>query len=162
MTENQPLPVYDQPQTQTRLSPSEERSWAMLAHLSVLINLVTGALGPIAALLIYLIYKDRSRYVAYQSLQSLLLQLIGWVGGGLIVGAAWAITGALSAILIGLCLIPFALIITLFLPVGTIVYSIIGCRLPLLVDRRLGTEYVYWIIYQETKGAMCCHRSFFF
>jgi uncharacterized Tic20 family protein len=141
MTENQPLPVYDQPQTQTRLSPSEERSWAMLAHLSVLINLVTGALGPIAALLIYLIYKDRSRYVAYQSLQSLLLQLIGWVGGGLIVGAAWAITGALSAILIGLCLIPFALIITLFLPVGTIVYSIIAA-----VKTNQGADFRYWLI----------------
>ena len=77
MTENQPLPVSNLPQTPVRLSPSEERTWAMLAHLSVLINLVTGALGPIAALLIYLVYKDRSRYVAFQSLQSLLLQLIG-------------------------------------------------------------------------------------
>ena len=106
MSEFQPMPVTNLPQTPARLSPSEERMWAMLAHLSVLINLVTGAFGPIVALIIYLVYKDRSRYVAYQSLQSLLLQLIGWVGGGLIVGAAWAITGVLSAFLIGICLIP--------------------------------------------------------
>jgi hypothetical protein len=141
MTENQPLPVSTLPQTPVRLSPSEERTWAMLAHLSVLINLVTGALGPIAALLIYLVYKDRSRYVAYQSLQSLLLQLIGWVGGGLIIGAAWAITGALSAVIIGLCLIPFALLITLFLPVGTIVYSIIAA-----VKTNQGKDFRYWLI----------------
>jgi uncharacterized Tic20 family protein len=106
-----------------------------------LINLVTGALGPIAALVIYLVYKDRSRYVAYQSLQSLLLQLIGRVGGGIIVGAAWAITGALSAVLIGLCLIPFALLITLFLPVGTIVYSIIAA-----VKTNQGEDFRYWLI----------------
>jgi uncharacterized Tic20 family protein len=141
MTENQSLPVSNLPLPPARLSPSEERTWAMLAHLSVLINLVTGALGPIAALLIYLVYKDRSRYVAYQSLQSLLLQLIGWVGGGIIVGAAWAITGALSAVLIGLCLIPFALLITLFLPVGTIVYSIIAA-----VKTNQGEDFRYWLI----------------
>ena len=69
MSEFQPMPVTNLPQTPARLSPSEERMWAMLAHLSVLINLVTGAFGPIVALIIYLVYKDRSRYVAYQSLQ---------------------------------------------------------------------------------------------
>jgi hypothetical protein len=63
------------------LSPSDERTWAMLAHLSVLANLITGVLGPIAALVIYLVFKDRSRYVAYQSMQSFLFQLIWWVGG---------------------------------------------------------------------------------
>jgi uncharacterized protein len=141
MTENQPLPVSSLPQTPARLSPSEERTWAMLAHLSVLINLVTGAFGPIAALVIYLVFKDRSRYVAYQSLQSLLFQLVFWVGGGFIVGAAWAITGVLSAILIGLCLIPFALLLTLLLPGGTIVYSIIAA-----VKTNQGEDFRYWLV----------------
>jgi uncharacterized protein len=141
MSENQPLPVSSLPQTPARLSPSEERMWAMLAHLSVLINLVTGVLGPVAALIIYLVYKDRSRYVAYQSLQSLLLQLVGWVGGGLIVGAAWAITGVLSAFLIGFCLIPFALLLTLLLPGATIVYSIIAA-----VKTNQGDDFRYWLI----------------
>jgi uncharacterized protein len=141
MTENQPLTVSNLPQVPARLSPSEERMWAMLAHLSVLINLVTGIFGPVAALLIYLMFRDRSRYVAYQSLQSLLLQLIGWVGGGLIIGAAWAVTGALSAILIGLCLIPFALLLTIFLPLGTIVYAIIGA-----VKTNQGEDFRYWLI----------------
>jgi hypothetical protein len=112
-----------------------------MAHLSVLINLVTGIFGPVAALLIYLMFRDRSRYVAYQSLQSLLLQLIGWVGGGLIIGAAWAVTGALSAILIGLCLIPFALLITIFLPLGTIVYAIIAA-----IKTNQGEDFRYWLI----------------
>ncbi len=88
------------------LSPSDERTWAMLAHLSILINLVSGILGPVAALIIYLVYKDRSRYVAYQSLQALIFQLVAWVGAGIIVGASWAIVGVLSAIIVGICLIP--------------------------------------------------------
>jgi hypothetical protein len=55
---------------------SEDRTWSMLAHLSVLLNLVTGVLGPIVALIIYLVYKDRSRYIAYQSMQSFVFQAI--------------------------------------------------------------------------------------
>jgi uncharacterized Tic20 family protein len=50
----------------------------MLAHLSVLLNLVTGFLGVGAALVVYLVYKDRSRYVAYQAMQAFLMQLIFW------------------------------------------------------------------------------------
>ena len=36
------------------LTPSDERTWAMLAHLSILINLVSGILGPVAALITHL------------------------------------------------------------------------------------------------------------
>src|SRR5262245_2287069 len=68
------------------LSPADERVWAMLAHLSTLLNLVTGFLGPVAALVIYLAYKDRSRYVAYQAFQSFVFQLIGWVASGALAG----------------------------------------------------------------------------
>ena len=64
------------------LSQADERTWAMLAHLSILVNLVTGVLGPVAALVIYLVYKDRSRYVAYQAMQSFLFQIIVLFGGG--------------------------------------------------------------------------------
>lgn len=47
------------------MSPTDGRTWAMLRHLSVLLNLVTGLLGTLAALVIYLAFRDRSRYVAY-------------------------------------------------------------------------------------------------
>src|SRR4030067_2440943 len=95
---NQPptLPSYTPIQP---LSSNDERTWAMLAHLSVLLNLVTGFLGIIAALVIYLVYKSRSRYVAYQSMQSFVFQLIFWFGRGILAGISWAITGILSAVL---------------------------------------------------------------
>jgi uncharacterized protein len=122
------------------LSPSEERTWAMMAHLSVLLNLVTGVLGPVAALVIYLVYRDRSRYVAYQSLQSLLLQLIVWIGGGLITAFVWAVVGTLSMIIIGICLIPFAILISV-IPLVALVYGVIGA-----IQTNQGQDFRYWLI----------------
>ena len=112
----------------------------MLAHLSVLLNLVTGFLGVVGALVIYMVYKDRSRYVAYQSLQSLVFQLIWWVGGGILAGIAWAISGVLSAVLIGLLCMPIACIISL-LPLGALVYGIIGA-----VQCNSGQDFRYWLV----------------
>jgi uncharacterized protein len=132
------------------LSPSEERTWAMLAHLCVVVNLVTGFLGPIAALVIFLIFKDRSRYVAYQSLQSLVLQLICWVGGGAIIGGIWAITGILSAILVGLLLIPVAIMVSIIfgiLPIIAVVYGVIAA-----IQCDEGKDFRYWLIGDWVRG----------
>lgn len=133
-----------QPVEVTLLSPADERTWAMLAHLSVLLNLVTGFLGVGVALLIYFIYKERSRYVAYQAMQAFLFQLIFWAGGGLLIGAMWAVVGALSAILIGILLIPFAVVLTLLflvLPVVALVYGVIGS-----IQCSNGEDFRYWLI----------------
>ena len=135
-----PQPQPHPPQPPAPLTPSEERSWAMLAHLSILLNLVTGLLGPVGALIIYLVYKDRSRYVAYHSLQSLIFQLIAWVGGGILTAVAWVITGVLSAILVGLLCIPIALVISL-IPLGAIVYGIIGG-----IQCNQGQDFRYWLV----------------
>ena len=126
------------------LSPSDERTWAMLAHLSVLLNLVTGFLGVAAALIIYLIYRDRSRYVAYQAMQAFMFQLVFWAGGGLLFGAMWAVVGALSAVLIGILLIPIALLLTfvfLLMPLAALVYGIIGA-----IGTSNGEDFRYWLI----------------
>jgi hypothetical protein len=134
-------PVTSAPQA---LSPSDERTWAMLSHLSVLLNLFTGFGGPIAALIIYLVYKDRSHYAAYHSLQALIFQLIWWFGGGVLIGVMWTIVGALSAILIGIVLIPFAVLFTLvfaILPLGAVVYGIIGG-----IQTSQGQDFKYWLV----------------
>ena len=80
----------------------DERTWSVLAHLSMFLNLVTGFLGPVGALVIYLMYRDRSQKVAFQALQSMWYQ-VGWL---LILAAGWAFTGLLTIILIGFLLIP--------------------------------------------------------
>jgi uncharacterized Tic20 family protein len=123
-----------------RLSRSDEQLWAMLAHLSALVNLFTGFLGPLIALAIYLVYKDRSRYVAYQSLQAFFFQLICWVGGGLLIGMTWGVVAVLSIILVGLLLMPLACLFTL-LPLLSLAYSVWGG-----VECSQGRDFRYWLI----------------
>lgn len=122
------------------LTPEEERQWAMLSHLGVLANLFSGFLGLAVPLVIYMVYKDRSRYVAYQSLQGLIFQLIWWVGGGVLTGIAWAITGTLSAVLVGLICIPFACILSA-MPLVALVYGVYGG-----IQCNQGQDFKYWLI----------------
>jgi len=81
----------------------------MLAHLSVLLNLITGIGGPIAALVIWLVYKDRSSRVSFHALQSLWYQ-VAWA---VILFVGWTVTFILTFIIIGFLLIPVMLIASL-------------------------------------------------
>ncbi|QIN79791.1 DUF4870 domain-containing protein [Rubrobacter marinus] len=91
------------------MSEGEERTWSALAHLSVFANLFTGFLGPVVALVIWLVYKDRSERVAFQALQSVWYQ-VAWLA---ILGAGWVVTGVLTIVLIGFLLIPVMALVTL-------------------------------------------------
>jgi len=156
MTQPDPIPTLPAspppptpPAYPTRpLSSSDERTWAMLAHLSVLANLVSGILGVVAAIAIYLVFKDRSKYVAYHSLQSFVFQLIWWVGGGALAAFAWAVSGVLAAILVGCCLMPFALIIS-FVPIGALIYGVIGA-----IQTSQGLDFKYWLVGDWVRGTL--------
>ena len=84
------------------MSAQDERTWSVLAHLSMFLNLFTGFLGPVAALVIWLVYRDRSEKVAFHALESMWYQ-IGWL---VILAVGWTVTGLLTLVLIGLLLIP--------------------------------------------------------
>lgn len=142
------FPSYEPPSPPAFSPTSEEKNWAMLAHLSVLVNLVTGILGPVAAAIIYFAYRDRSRYIAYHALQSLVLQLIVWVGGGVLIGGAWAVTGILSIFIIGICLVPFAILIS-FIPVVAPVYGIVAA-----IKTSQGDDFKYWLIGDWVRGTL--------
>jgi uncharacterized Tic20 family protein len=120
------------------MSQSDEHTWAMLAHLSVLINLFTGFLGPVAALIIYLIFANRSKYVAYHAIQSFLFQLVVWCG----LGVMWGIVGALSAILIGVILIPLACVLTPIFLAGMAIAPIYGIWGAIQTSQ--GYDFQYW------------------
>lgn len=135
-TETQTAPST--PTSPAQLSQGDERTWAMLAHLSVLVNLFTGVLGPVVALIIYLMFANRSRYVAYHAMQSFLFQLVVWYG----IGVMWGVVGLLSAVVIGVVLIPFACVITPLLLVGMAIapiYGIVGA-----VQTSQGQDFQYW------------------
>ena len=116
------------------LKPAEEKQWAMVSHFSILVNLFSGFLGPAIPFVIYLIYRDRSRYVAYQSLQSLVFQLIWWVGGWTIAGVAWAITS-----IVWLC-IPLACIFSI-IPFAALGYGVYAG-----IQTNQGQDFKYWLI----------------
>lgn len=120
------------------LTTNEERTWAMLAHMSVLLNLVTGFLGGAAALVIYFIYKDRSRFVAYHAMQAFIFQSITWIGAGIIAAILITLGTVLAFLIIPLlCLIPGFL--ALLLIPASLIYGTIGG-----IQVSNGEDFRYW------------------
>ena len=117
------------------MSVQDEQTWSMLAHLSVLLDIVTGIGGPIAALVIWLVYKDKSQRVAFHALQSLWHQ-VAWI---VILAVGWFVTAILSLIFIGLLLIPVMLVATVVPFVHQCyaaykVYQGVDYRYPIIAD----------------------------
>jgi uncharacterized protein len=91
------------------MSIQSERTWSALAHLSTFLNLFTGFLGPVAAFVVWLVYKDDSPTVARHALRSVFYQ-VAWLSAIFI---GWTVTFALMAILIGFLLVPVMAVVTL-------------------------------------------------
>ena len=89
------------------MSPQDERTWSVVAHLSVLAGLV--GLMPLGALIIWLVYKDRSQRVRFHALQALWYQ-VAWL---IILVVGWFVTFVLSLVVIGLLLVPVMLVASL-------------------------------------------------
>lgn len=88
----------------------DEKTWSVLSHLSIFLNLLTGFLGPVASFVVWLVYRDRSERVAFHALQSTVYQA-AWL---VILGVGWALTGLLTFVLIGFLLIPGMAVISVF------------------------------------------------
>jgi uncharacterized Tic20 family protein len=130
------------------LAQSEERTWAMLAHLSILVNLFTGVLGPFVALLIYLVFAPRSKYVAYHAMQSFLFQLVVWYG----LGIMWGFVGLSSLLIVGLILIPVACLLTPIFLLGMVIapiYGVIGA-----IQTSQGEDFQYWLVSDWVRGML--------
>jgi uncharacterized protein len=96
---------------------ADEKLWGMLAHLLTLLGYVVVVGEYIAPLVIYLVYKDRSRFVAFHALQALFFQLL-----------ALAVTIALmlfSVVTLG-CGILLAAPLAIALAIAVLVYTIIA------------------------------------
>lgn len=162
--------------SEIRETTSQERTWAAVAHASGILTLLVGissfGLGAIpfafAPLVIYLVYKDKSRYVAYHAAQAFALQVAGTVGffvfmllSIIVAGLITAIGGLLLIILIGIVV----------LIVAAVLWVVIAAAYPLIplllgvfaaiaaVETGNGRQYHYpyigkwvenWIEKQET------------
>lgn len=59
---------------------SDERTLASLAHASILLGLLTNGIGGIgAALVVWITQRKKSAYVAFQSLQALVYQVVTFI-----------------------------------------------------------------------------------
>ena len=120
---------------QRAISAQEEKTWSVLSHLSMFLNLFTGFLGPVAALIIWLLYKDRSRKVAFHALESMWYQIVWFV----ILAVGWTVTGLLTMILIGFLLIPVMAVVSVvpFVHAAYAAYRVSrdeGYRYPIAAD----------------------------
>jgi uncharacterized protein len=124
----------------TTMSAQDERTWSVIAHLSVLVALV--GLMPFGALLVWLLYKDRSQKVRFHSLQALWYQ-IAWIGIFIVYAL---ITVVLSIVTLGIAafiLVPLAFVLG-------IVPLVHGCYAAYQVSQ--GVEYRYPFIADRIEG----------
>ena len=122
--------------TQT-MSAQDERTWSIIAHLSVLVLLV--GLMPFGALLVWLLYKDRSRKVRFHALQALWYQ-IAWI--------VIFIVYALLSVILSLVIIGFFMFF--LLPILALIPLIHGCYAAYKVSQ--GVEYRYPYIADRIEG----------
>jgi uncharacterized Tic20 family protein len=148
--------------SETVRAPTDEWTAAMLAHASVLLTLMFGFAGGIGVLIglvvplvMYLGYRQKSRFVAFHALQSLVYQAIGVLLYAILaavmsacVAIVWTVSGWLSAVLVGLLLMPFALLLMLLM-----VLLLIGAPLVWLCyglyaayQSYQGRGFRYWLI----------------
>jgi uncharacterized Tic20 family protein len=118
---------------------SDERTWATLAHASALLSLFTGAGGLIAAAVIWLTQKDKSAWVGFHGLQSLIFQAAVMIVTVLVVGVVWVVGFAVSFLTIG---------IGTFVAVPVMILVFFGCFA--LVGG--GTIYCLYGAYQVYQG----------
>ncbi len=127
----------------TEMSTQDERTWSILSHVSVLAWPITGLL-PVAPLILWLLYKDRSPRVGFHALQSLWYQ-VAWLALG-VVGGLLATLFVILTLGVGVLVVaPLASILGL-VPFAHQLYAAykvsqgVDYRYPFIADRIDGGE----------------------
>jgi uncharacterized protein len=116
--EGETMDTQSAPNYGAAMDERDERMWSGLAHLSIFLNVFTGFLGPVAAFVIWLVYRDRSETIAFHALQSAVYQA-AWL---LIIAVGWAITGVLTVVFVGFLLMPLMFVASI-IPFAHAVYA---------------------------------------
>jgi uncharacterized protein len=98
-----PLTTADRPMSVDGSGTSDDRTMALLAHVSAVF---TGFVGP---LIVWAIKKDESEYVAYHAREALNFQITLFF--------AWMVCVALMFVLVGFLLLPVLFIVQLVAPI---------------------------------------------
>lgn len=125
--------------TSGTMSAQDEKTWSIVAHLSVLAALV--GLMPLGALIVWLIYKDRSPRVGFHALQALWYQ-IAWL---VILVVYVVVSVVLSLVIIGIFMF-------FLLPLIALVPLVHGCYAAYKVSQ--GVDYRYPYIADRIDGGI--------
>jgi uncharacterized Tic20 family protein len=125
------------PQT---MSAQDERTWSIIAHLSVLVALV--GLMPFGALLVWLLYKDRSAKVRFHALQALWYQ-IAWIGIFIVYALVTVVLSIVTLGIAAILLVPLGLVLAI-VPLAH------GCYAGYKMSQ--GVEYRYPYIADRIEG----------
>jgi len=102
---------------------ADERNWAAIAHLSALVNLV-GIPSPIGPLLVWLLKKNESAFIAQEAKASLNFALSVWLYGAAFL--ILAVLGFLGSINTGFVLSLVLLIVWLVIVLLNMIFSVVG------------------------------------
>ena len=121
----------------SQMSAQDEQTWSIIAHLSVLAGLI--GLMPFGALIVWLLYKDKSPRVRFHAAQALWYQ-IAWI----VILIAWTFLSiALTLVIIGFFMF-------FLLPLLALVPLIHGCYAAYKVSQ--GVDYRYPFIADYIDG----------
>lgn len=141
---------------------TDEWTTASLAHASILVTLILAFAGGVGAILglviplvIYLSYRERSRLIAFHALQSVIYQGVGILIYAIVltvtvaaVTTVWVISGLLSVVVIGLLLMPLALIATVLMVILLLGLPLVWVGYGLYAAYRVyeGYNFRYWLL----------------
>lgn len=116
-------PIDPPPEKPPYLPNADERTWGMLAHLSGLIAMALGGLSFLGPLIVWLIKKDQSPFVADQAKEALNFQIAVFIAG--------LVAGLSAFVCVGFILLPIVI-------VGAIVYAVLAA-----IEANKGVYYRY-------------------
>jgi uncharacterized Tic20 family protein len=141
---------------------TDEWTTASLVHASILLTLVLAFAGGVGAVLglviplvIYLSHRERSRFIAFHALQTLIYQGVGILIYALVVAVtvatatvAWTISGLLSVVFIGFLLMPLALLVTVLMVILLLGIPLVWVGYGLYAAYRIyeGYDFRYWLL----------------
>ena len=122
------------------MSAQDERTWSVVAHLSVLAALV--GLMPFGALLVWLLYKDRSARVRFHAAQAFWYQ-VAWIVIFLVYALVTVVLSVVTLGIAAIVLVPLAFLLAL-VPLAH------GCYAAYRVNQ--GVDYRYPFIADRVDG----------
>jgi uncharacterized protein len=146
--DGQPVPAYPPapsplpPEFQTAGATVDQRNWGMIAHLAALAGLVFPLFGTmIGPLIVWLIKKDESRFVAFHAVQTMFFQMAIFV----ILLPIVSVAGVLLTYLPCVSIIPLSLAGAIYL--GAMAYSLVGG-----LQINAGKDFEYYFIGEKVRS----------